>query len=81
MFSRAVMSLIQGLLRVYKWGISPLLGDRCRFEPSCSDYMGEALRVHGLVRGLWLGIRRICRCHPRGGWGPDPVPDPDSPTR
>ena len=62
------------LIRVYQWGISPLLGPRCRFTPSCSHYAVEALQKHGLLNGLWLAIRRIARCHPWGGHGADPVP-------
>lgn len=61
-------------IRVYQRLISPLLGQICRFEPSCSRYTVEALQVHGALRGLWLGIRRIAKCQPfhAGGW--DPVP-------
>jgi hypothetical protein len=62
------------LIRIYQWGISPLLGPRCRFTPSCSHYAVEALQKHGLIKGLWLAIRRIARCHPWGGHGVDPVP-------
>jgi uncharacterized protein len=62
------------LVRIYQWGISPLLGPRCRFTPSCSHYAVEALQKHGLIKGLWLAIRRIARCHPWGGHGVDPVP-------
>ena len=61
-------------LRIYKRAISPLLPPMCRFEPTCSVYMMQAIEKHGLLRGLWLGIRRLFRCHPfnPGGW--DPVP-------
>ncbi|WP_084091473.1 membrane protein insertion efficiency factor YidD [Andreprevotia lacus] len=62
------------LLRVYQWAISPLLGPRCRFTPSCSHYAVEAIEKHGAGRGGWLTIRRLCRCHPWGGCGHDPVP-------
>ncbi len=61
-------------LRFYKRAISPLLPPMCRFEPTCSVYMMQAIEKHGLLRGVWLGIRRLLRCHPfnPGGW--DPVP-------
>lgn len=62
------------LIRVYQWGISPLIGPRCRFTPSCSQYAVEALQKHGFLKGLWLAVRRISRCHPWGGHGTDPVP-------
>lgn len=62
------------LLRVYRYAISPFLGRNCRFEPSCSVYTAEALKKHGLVKGLWLGMRRILRCHPFHPGGYDPVP-------
>ena len=63
-----------GMLRIYQWVVSPILGPACRFEPSCSGYMLEAIMRHGLVRGAWLGVRRIGRCHPLGESGYDPVP-------
>jgi putative membrane protein insertion efficiency factor len=62
------------LIRVYQWVISPMIGPRCRFAPSCSQYAVEALKKHGLLKGLWLSVRRISRCHPWGGHGIDPVP-------
>lgn len=65
---------IKGLLWAYKGAVSPLLGPRCRFEPSCSTFAAEALIRHGLVRGGWMSVRRLCRCHPLGGSGYDPVP-------
>ena len=62
------------LLRFYKRIISPLLPPMCRFEPTCSVYMMQAVEKHGALRGIWLGLRRLVRCHPfnPGGW--DPVP-------
>jgi putative membrane protein insertion efficiency factor len=62
------------LLRAYQIVLSPWLGPACRFEPSCSSYAIEAVRRHGVVRGGWLGIRRLSRCHPLGDHGYDPVP-------
>jgi uncharacterized protein len=62
------------LLRGYKKFISPLLPPACRFTPTCSEYMAEAIRLYGFLRGLGMGLRRLLRCHPfhRGGY--DPVP-------
>lgn len=62
------------LIRVYQYGISPFLGRSCRFEPSCSEYAVESLERYGIIRGLWLAIRRVGRCHPWHPGGYDPVP-------
>lgn len=62
------------LLRFYQLAISPMLGPRCRFYPSCSNYALEAIRTHGAARGGWLAARRVCRCHPWHDGGLDPVP-------
>ncbi|MDX1478352.1 MAG: membrane protein insertion efficiency factor YidD [Saprospiraceae bacterium] len=61
-------------VRVYQWTISPLLGPSCRYEPTCSHYMVQAIEEWGVLKGTWLGIKRISRCHPWGGHGYDPVP-------
>lgn len=63
------------LIRGYQLCISPLLGPRCRFHPSCSAYAHGAIGRHGVLRGTWLGLRRILRCHPFSPGGYDPVPD------
>ena len=62
------------LVRLYQATLRPFLGGQCRFMPTCSDYALEALRTHGAVRGGWLTVRRLLRCHPLGGAGFDPVP-------
>lgn len=61
-----------GLVRVYQRFLSPLLGNNCRFTPSCSQYMIEAIQKYGALRGSWKGVRRICRCHPCHPGGYDP---------
>jgi hypothetical protein len=66
--------LAVALLRGYKRVVSPLLPPACRFEPTCSEYMSEAIGVHGLRHGLWLGFKRLLRCHPWNAGGHDPVP-------
>ena len=60
------------VVRCYQYGISPWLGPRCRYQPTCSQYFIEAVQKYGAVRGSWRGLRRICRCHPWGGSGFDP---------
>jgi len=62
------------LIRSYQLVLSPLLGPRCRFYPSCSHYAIEAIETHGALRGSWLSAKRICRCHPFNPGGFDPVP-------
>lgn len=68
--------LLLGLVRLYQYLISPLLGPRCRFHPSCSHYAIEAIERHGTLRGSWLALRRLGRCHPWHPGGYDPVPTP-----
>jgi hypothetical protein len=62
------------LIRFYQLCVSPLLGPSCRFTPTCSEYARQAILKHGPIRGLYLAIRRLLRCHPWGGSGYDPVP-------
>ncbi len=62
------------LVKVYQWIISPIFPQTCRFTPTCSTYMIEALKKRGPIVGLYLGIKRIIRCNPWGGHGHDPVP-------
>ncbi len=77
--------MIRLLIRGYQLLISPVLtlilgpGGGCRFEPTCSHYALEAIETHGVLRGGWLGLKRLARCHPWGGTGFDPVPPASSP--
>lgn len=66
--------MILAIIRFYRVAISPLTPPSCRFTPSCSAYAEEAVRRHGALRGGWLALRRLLRCHPFGGRGYDPVP-------
>lgn len=66
--------LLTALIRTYRWLVSPWVGWRCRFEPTCSAYALEAVDRYGTAKGAWLGIRRILRCHPFRPGGHDPVP-------
>ena len=62
------------LIKIYQKIISPVIGPQCRFTPTCSNYALEALKKHGVFKGIWLAIKRILKCHPWGGKGYDPVP-------
>ena len=76
---RAFVLLLIIPVKIYQWTISPMLPASCRYEPTCSSYAIEALRVHGPIKGLFMGTRRILSCHPWGGHGHDPVPPKGSP--
>jgi putative membrane protein insertion efficiency factor len=67
--------LIFFFINIYQRAISPLLPMNCRHIPSCSQYTKEAIDTHGIVKGGWMGAQRICRCHPWGSYGFDPVPE------
>ena len=69
-----LIRLLSLLIRAYQLLISPLLGSNCRFYPSCSSYTLEAIERHGPLKGSWLGLKRILRCHPFSEGGLDPVP-------
>ncbi|MGE0120887.1 MAG: membrane protein insertion efficiency factor YidD [Dongiaceae bacterium] len=77
---RPERALCIGLIRLYQYGLSPVLPRTCRYLPTCSDYAREAIERHGAMRGGWLALRRLLRCHPWGGHGYDPVPDPVGPS-
>ena len=78
--AQAVRMILLGVLHCYRWTLSPFLafvggpGSGCRFVPTCSQYAIEAIQSHGAMRGSLLAVRRVCRCHPWGGFGFDPVP-------
>jgi len=81
MFSRTFSAITaatkQGLIlfiKLYRFIVSPLLGPRCRFYPSCSSYAESALKEHGLVKGICLALKRLARCHPFNPGGYDPIP-------
>ena len=73
-----IRSLWRGIflfpIKLYKIALSPLLPSRCAYRPTCSQYTAEAIQEWGVARGIWMGVKRIGRCHPWGGFGYDPVP-------
>ncbi|MDO5104171.1 MAG: membrane protein insertion efficiency factor YidD [Lautropia sp.] len=71
---RPLVRMLVAAVRGYQRGLSAVLPPTCRYWPSCSQYTIEALQLHGLRHGGWLAVRRLCRCHPWGGHGVDPVP-------
>ncbi len=76
MIAKLATWLMTAVIQGYRYGISPLLGPRCRFWPTCSSYALEAIRLHGPWRGSWLTLRRLSKCHPFHAGGVDPVPEP-----
>ena len=73
-----IVRVLLGLLDVYRF-FSRMFPSNCRFYPTCSRYMSQSLETHGLVKGLWLGTKRLCRCHPLNPGGIDPVPGMSEP--
>jgi putative membrane protein insertion efficiency factor len=69
-------TLLLALIRFYQLTLSSVMGRRCRFLPTCSEYSADAIRIHGGAYGSWLAVKRVLRCHPWGGSGFDPVPKP-----
>ncbi|MDR1865210.1 MAG: membrane protein insertion efficiency factor YidD [Bacteroidales bacterium] len=69
-----VRHILIALVKFYRYGISPLTSASCRYTPTCSQYAIEALQKYGTLKGGWLALKRILRCHPWGGSGYDPVP-------
>ncbi len=67
-------TILLALIRAYQYTLRPMLGSNCRFYPSCSDYAREAIGKHGALRGLWLAVKRVGKCHPYHPGGFDPVP-------
>lgn len=72
--------ILLGVIRGYQLFLSPLLGSNCRYYPSCSHYTHEAIQKHGALRGSWLGLKRVSRCHPWYEGGIDLVPEPKNPS-
>ena len=74
LFGKLFGKILIGVITLYRLFLSPLLGTNCRFQPSCSAYGIEAITRHGALKGGWLTVRRISKCHPWGASGYDPVP-------
>jgi putative membrane protein insertion efficiency factor len=74
MMSKLLSHILTAPILAYRYLISPMIAPRCRYLPTCSDYALEAIRVHGALKGGGLALCRLCRCHPLGGHGYDPVP-------
>ena len=73
MIKELLTNLVIGLIKTYKYLISPLIGNNCRYLPTCSDYTKESIIKFGLIIGIWLGLKRIIRCNPWGKGGYDPI--------
>jgi len=73
-FTKSITIIIVGIIKVYQFVVSPVLGPSCRHYPTCSEYAIESVKTHGVIRGLYLALKRISRCRPGGTDGYDPVP-------
>ena len=76
-FTKSITIIIVGFIKFYQLAVSPMIGPSCRHYPTCSQYSIEAVKTHGLIRGLYLALKRILRCRPGGTHGYDPVPKRD----
>ena len=76
-FTKSITLIIVGVIKFYQIVVSPVIGPSCRHYPTCSQYTIESLKTHGVLRGLYLSVRRIWRCRPGGSHGYDPVPKRD----
>ncbi len=77
LLNNLIAAMLLALIQLYRWILSPFIGNQCRFQPTCSRYGQEAIRVHGPWKGAWLTLNRIRRCHPLNEGGDDPVPPKD----
>ena len=73
MINKISKNIVISSINLYKYLISPLLGNNCRFVPTCSEYTKESIIKYGVIKGLWLGLKRIVKCHPWGKGGYDPI--------
>lgn len=73
----ALVHMLVGVIHIYRYAFSSIMPGHCRYTPTCSAYAIQALKAHGILQGSWLAVKRICRCHPWGACGHDPVPGMD----